>query len=200
MELYPYQSVLSCPTRIPNFARLNDWLTNFICQPHESLAKAGRETAVCPLALPALQQNKLWLSCIELHQETSLEKRDFLSLQLLNFAKMFKATTQVELSKNKIPLDCLVVPVLGLEKHEWRYVLDGAYSDVKTSILAMQLMIGSFHPLNNRTSRLSKTFFPLQSPLPMIAFRYMIRSDWRTLQERPEYMTQYATFFGDSKL
>jgi hypothetical protein len=120
------------------------------------------------------------------------DKRDTATVRLLQTAVDFKHSTNDE----EFSLDCVLVTVSGVEQHELRYVMDGAYADVKPRILEQKLMIGSFHPLNNRCSASNPDFFPMRTPIPVFAMRHMNRADWRSLQESEVFLSIYARFYG----
>jgi heptaprenyl diphosphate synthase len=169
-------------------AALDEWLRGFICQPHSELLRAG---AVCPHVPDALSQRRLLLAHVNIQADPGTDKRELLVQNLLRIGPAFKAAT----SDEEFSLDCLIVTLGGLAKHEWRYVVDGAHRLVKPHVLRLKLMVGGFYPTNNRPSRRNPLFFPMQAPVPLVAFRHMVRRDRHTLRESDLYLSIYETFY-----
>jgi len=96
------------------------------------------------------------------------------------------------------PLECLIVTLPALPPSALRYVVEGAYFDSKLDILKMGLMVGAFFPFSNRPSFRNRGFFPMRSPVPFFAMRHMLEVDWRTLEERSEYLDAYRLHFPGS--
>jgi hypothetical protein len=97
-------------------------------------------------------------------------------------------------------MSCLLITVAGVERHELRYIIDGAYKDAKLGMLEQQLMFGGFHMFNNRPSAWNPEFFPMRTPVPVFAFRRMTRVDWKSLRESDDYLEVYTRFFGPPPL
>ena len=191
MPFFLYEECLLSGKWPIDLSALDLWIRDFICRPHPLLIAAGRATAVCPLAEPALRQGSVWLSHLRFPNDPSIDRKDYAARHLLDLSANFKETFRA----TSLSLDCLIVTTEGLGYHEWRYVVDGAHQVVKPAVLRRQLMVGGFHPLNNRPSRLSPSLFPMQSPLPLFAMRHMIQSDWRTLFYDDNYMDAFRLFF-----
>lgn len=171
-----------------DLSALDEWLQGFICQENPELLRAG---AVCPHVPVALSQRRLLLAHLDLEANPGTDKRELLAENLLRIGPAFKAIT----SDEEFSLDCLIVTLGGLAKHEWRYVVDGAHRLVKPQILQLKLMVGGFYPTNNRPSRRNPQFFPMRAPVPVVAFRHMIRRDRHTLRESELYLSIYDAFY-----
>lgn len=170
---------------------LDIWLRDFLCCPHPALIKVGRPTAVCPFAEPAIDQGHLKIAHARIEGVDGIQKRNYLAKLIYDSS----ATFQESLAGESHLLDCLIVTLEGIDKHEWRYVMNGAYRDIKSEVLKMKLMVGVFHPVRVRTSRITSKLHPLRTPIPVIAIRHMIQSDWKTLTEKAEYLEIYDSFF-----
>lgn len=173
--------------------KIKSWVEGFLCAPHPSLRSAGRDTAVCPMLAPAVDSDRLLICKLDLGISPDCNKREYLRKEIRQIAKNFIGATD----STEGSLDSLLIAITNLQKHEWRYVLDGARVDVKAYLLNNKLMVGAFYPTSNRPSRVSKTFYPLRSPMPMLGIRHLLRVDWRTLLEDPKYIEIYESFYGE---
>jgi hypothetical protein len=172
-----------------DMAGILEWLRHLICAPHLA---TGHERPVCGCALEALGANRVFLEHIALDsQHDSIILRDDLAIALLNAAAMFREQTSAE----EYSLDCILLTLSGLQDHQYRYVIDGAYEDSKPRILEQKLMIGGFHPYNNRTSAYNPHFHPMRPPDPVFAIRHMNCNDWKSLREDERYLTIYRKFY-----
>lgn len=166
------------------------WLHGFVCRPNLAL---GRDGAVCPCAVESVRNGDVFVVDIDLGSHVGGEKRAALTERLL----ILKGALSSFLSSCERPTGvALLATVHPLEPHELRYVMDGAYTDVKLTFLKDGLMVGSFHPFNNRSSANNPSFFPMRPSVPLFAFRKMTKFDWRSLQERPEYLEEFIRRFG----
>lgn len=166
-----------------------DWLESFIACPHPDL---GREGPVCPSLPRAIALERVFVRHARLQSSGIGDDREQLAAELLTIAAAFRPLRTLD----DWPLECLIVTVPALSPSAFRYVLEGAYLDVKPAILRMGLMVGAFYPFSNRPSLLNSDFYPMRSPIPFFALRHMLEVDWRTLQERPEYMEAYRLHFA----
>lgn len=124
------------------------------------------------------------------------DDRDQLAGELQEIARDFRPIR----SASDWPLECLIVTLPSLPPSSLRYVVEGAYFDSKPAILMMGLMVGAFFPFSNRPSFRNRDFFPMRSPVPFFAIRHMLEVDWRTLEERSEYLDAYRLHFPRSPI
>ena len=56
-------------------------------------------------------------------------------------------------------------------------LIDSVQKELKPLFVEKGLMIGEFHKMNNGEGLHNPNFFPLQSPIPMLAIRYITEGD-----------------------
>ena len=82
----------------------------------------------------------------------------------------------------------LVVVFPDVSDEEAPGYVDEVQRALKDSFVEEGLMLGEFHALNRTPSVYSETVFPNQSPVPMLAIRHMVITDWRFLLEKDEWI------------
>jgi hypothetical protein len=92
-----------------------------------------------------------------------------------------------------------------LPSHLAPKVVDVVQAACKDEFVQRGLMIGEFHALNQTTGLRSNTIFPLQTPVPCLAIRNMVPSDFAFLtvakfprEVRRVYLKAYCNKFGGS--
>lgn len=192
--LQNYVEILNSPsidTWPADLISLNAWVTDFLCQPHPSLKRSG---AVCPYVLPALEQKRLLLAHLNVELSPDVDKKQYIVQELINISQEFKQST----SSEEFSLDCLIVTLSGIALHERRYLIDQAQEDAKPNVVRQKLMIGGFYPYSNKYSRRNNQFFPMRSPIPIFAFRHLVKMDRPILEYKDLYISFYKQFYSES--
>lgn len=143
------------------------WVRDFLARPHPELGRSG---PVCPFTPLALDLDTIWLSEVadaELDMgrigELIAHYRDlFLELEPRSGGAAI----------NKAIL--LVFPNLG---SDGAALIDAIQAAQKGGFVEQGLMLGEFHAHNLSPGLRNPRFFPLRSPVPMLAIRHMVESD-----------------------
>lgn len=154
------------------------WLSEFVGKPNASLRRSGD---VCPCYRPALASAQVFVAELGPRALDGRDRRTELQSELVEIGRQFLSRFPADAH----PLACLVVPVPWLHAHELRHYMDHTYQQVRLPFLRDGLMIGAFHPLSTRHSRLNSNFYSLRSEVPFFAVRHLSLADARNLRNEP---------------
>jgi hypothetical protein len=168
MHLYTPADLDQLHRDLPHFRKTTEWLRSFLAQPHPDLGRSG---SICPFLPDALQLNTIQLSTIrtqgvdqQIVEDTVRQYRDvFLELEPQNGEHaLYKA---------------LLLLFPDVSEPEAPTLIDGIQQKLKPFFVEAGLMIGEFHPWSNSSGLHNPNFYPLRSPVPMLAIRFMTESD-----------------------
>lgn len=144
------------------------WVRAFLAQPHPNLGRSG---AVCPFVPRALSRDTIWLTVIRTAQTDS----DEVERVVARFRDIFHL---LEPRFGDAALDKAILVILpDVRAEDAAALIDGTQRKLKPAFVERGLMIGEFHPLNDTPGLHNPAFYPLRSPLPMLAIRSMVDSD-----------------------
>lgn len=163
--------------------RANTWTENttnefqeMLCYVREFLARPnpliGRPGFTCPFIPSALRLNSVFLSVIRTGEETS---KDMLVKMIRNFIPKFLALPPNSGTKQMYKAAILILPDVQLQ--DAPVFIDGVQRELKPEFVKKGLMLGEFHMLNNTPGLRNPNFFPLRTPIPSLAIRFMAASD-----------------------
>jgi hypothetical protein len=182
---------------VPEVARENletlhavvTWAEGYLTEPHPDL---GRDGPVCPFVRRSLDENRFLMTVVhgrpgaEVMRETVLAYRDWFAT--------FDANDEREATHNVI---LVLVPDLATPD-EIREMTDGTQAALKPEFVERGLMVGEFHPLPPEKAGLwNPDFRPLRSPVPLLAIRHMVPSDYAFLRDERRFMEAYLDNVGD---
>ncbi|HWM03299.1 MAG TPA: hypothetical protein VNP92_13285 [Actinophytocola sp.] len=165
-----------------------DWARQYLCQPHPEL---GRKGDVCPFTESALSRHTFFMavcdgkpSAPEEITETVAQYRDwFLQLPPTSgTGAQFKTILVLfpELTRPDLP------------------IVDAAQRMLKQTYVSRGLMIGEFHDgPPDKAGLWNAEFRPLQSPVPLLAIRHMVATDFPFLSLDDDHVAAYLQLFGD---
>jgi hypothetical protein len=150
------------------------WAYNYLCKSHPDL---GRNGAVCPYTSYSLNSNLFWLTVYK----GDITEVDEVIESMLGYKEWFIKTEPVsgELALFKTAL--ILFPSEG--QLEVGTFVDYIQKALKTSYVRDGLMIGQFFEGCKNPGIWNSDFHPLQSPVPLLAIRYMTPSDLVFLSE-----------------
>jgi hypothetical protein len=168
--------------------RVLAWADEYLCQPHPELGRTG---PVCPYVPQALRKRLLLFAVVPgadvdraAVRRAVLTYRDwFLDLEPRDGRDaIFKA----------ILILFPALPQADLEK-----VIDATQAELKPDFVREGLMVGEFHDRPPAKGGLwNQDFRPLRSPVPLLAIRHMVPSDFWFLREEAVFMEPYLARFG----
>lgn len=163
---------------------IKNWIDEFLCSPHPSLGRAGN---VCPFTKEAINKDTIYFS---------LEKSFYLDKEI----EIKKISSQVKLFK-----------ALKVNSHEDYKVIIKAYpyldkseyikieliqNELKPLFVEENLMIGQFYPGCKEKGLWNDSFFPLDSPISLLAIRNMAITDIAFLISTNSFLEKYLQVFG----
>ncbi|MFI6498512.1 DUF6875 domain-containing protein [Nonomuraea typhae] len=164
------------------------WARTYLTQPHPSL---GRKGPVCPYVHTALDRGTFYLAVCP--GEPTV---DDLSALLAGYRSWFQRLVAPEGVSPQYRTILVLVP--DLPDARAAAVIDAAQLVLKSEYVAAGLMIGEFYPGPPPKAGLwNPDFRPLGSPVPLLAIRHMVASDFPFLKEDPEHTAAYLERFGD---
>ncbi|GGL11321.1 DUF6875 domain-containing protein [Nocardia jinanensis] len=168
----------------PLATELRRWTTEYLCRPHSDL---GRHGPVCPYMGHAITRRFLWAAF--------LGGRDFEVERIA--AIVDDLYDMYPVLPPRDPPDSNFKAVLAVFPDLTDYTgIEAVQHDQKTRFVKQGLMLGQFYP-GCRVAGLHNPDFPaLDSPLPLLAVRHMVPTDFFFLNTRPEWIGTYLKTFA----
>ncbi|GAA1286189.1 DUF6875 domain-containing protein [Saccharothrix xinjiangensis] len=162
------------------------WANDYLCGPHPDL---GRRGAVCPFTDTSLQRGLFFLS---VHPGTPRHPDELAEL-LLHYRDWF---TDLE-PRTGPTAQFKTILVLFPDLVEFD-VVDQVQQALKPDYTRDGLMLGEFHPGPPEKAGLwNPAFRPLHSPVPLLAIRHMVPTDFPFLRDDDSTVAAYLQRFGD---
>lgn len=169
---------------LPALKTAADWIRDYICQEDTQLGRA-----VCPFVPPAIDHDVLWLAPERVRGRTQLQ----MSRVMDSYKDLFLEIAPKE--KITRAQASLVVVFPDVSKEDSPKYVDEVQRVLKDSFVEEGLMLGEFHPLNQTPSVYNEAVFPNRSPVPMLAIRHMVITDWHFLLEKDEWIQAWLARF-----
>jgi hypothetical protein len=170
------------------------WIKNYLARPHSEL---GRQGTVCPFAQPALDHDTIRLAVVRL----SVDNRRKQILDAVAYHLKAFLSTDGPGDQKLLHATLILFPDVSLE--EAPDLIDRIKEELKSSFVQQGLMLGEFHQRNDSPGLHNPDFKPLRSPIPMLAIRRMVSTDFMFLNRsdydaptRLRYLDAYLTAPG----
>lgn len=174
-------------------ARLLDvlaWAREYLCEPHPEL---GRRGPVCPYAQGSLDRGVFYLAT---HRGAVVDA-DELDGRLAVYRDWFTRLEPTHAPAAQFKTILVTLPDLPAEAANG--IVDRAQARLKAAYTAQGLMIGEFHDgPPDKGGLWNDAFRPLRSPVPLLAIRHMVVSDFPFLAGDPTTLTNYLERFADA--
>ncbi|WP_436494701.1 DUF6875 domain-containing protein [Actinokineospora sp. HUAS TT18] len=172
----------------PQLRTILDWARVYLTRPHESL---GRKGSVCPFVQASIDRRKFYLAVFpgrprDLGDVATalLPYRDW----FLDLAPRAQAGSQ---------LATILVLFPDLLPDDIDLVIDGSQETLKTDYVERGLMIGEFHDgPPDKGGLWNPDFRPLNSPVPLLAIRHMVPTDFPFLRDSRDHTLAYLRQFA----
>ncbi|WP_316796899.1 DUF6875 domain-containing protein [Pedobacter agri] len=165
----------------------NNWVANFLSKPHLNLGRTG---AVCPYVQYAAEKEYFKVGVYE--QENP--DQAVIIMLIRNLRSVFLEMTSANRKDEKFKAVSILFP--KLKEGQISKIIDEVQHILKPEFVSMGLMIGQFYE-NCQEGGLRNTHFkPLQSPIPLLAIRYMVETDWPFLEGDKLLEKAYLENFG----
>ncbi|MEU4805775.1 DUF6875 domain-containing protein [Actinosynnema sp. NPDC023587] len=166
-----------------------DWGRAYLTNPHPDL---GRPGSVCPFASASLTRDRFFLAVQPGSPTDPLEPVETLRFfrdWFLDLAPRSQPSAQIT---------SIMVLFPDVPQHAAESLVDGVQALLKPEYVKQGLMIGEFHNGPPAKGGLwNEDFRPLRSPVPMLALRHMVPTDYPFLRDDPEQVRVYLELFGD---
>jgi hypothetical protein len=187
------EEAISTGTDLAQLRSLVSWIVDFVAQPHKDV---GRQGPVCPFMPRALNSDTLQFADVRTKNMDS----DQLDLLVKSYAEVFLNTTPTQ---GKARLNkAIVLTLQDIELPNVVECIEGTQRRLKGFFVDRGLMLGEFHATHQGRGIRNDSFFPLQSPVPLLVIRHMIPSDLPFLvktsdppKERLKFLAAYAREF-----
>lgn len=171
---------------LPYQATVREWATTYLTAPHPELGRAG---PVCPFTAPSINKELFWVGC---------DNRPELTARAIQETVVGLLGTFAELPPREGP-DVLLKTVLVLLPTVTDYaIIDDAQEHLKEEFVALGLMVGQFYPGCDKPGLWNAEFKPLRSPIPLLAIRHMVSSDFPFLSTKTKWIERYLKKFAPS--
>ncbi|WP_216207576.1 non-ribosomal peptide synthetase [Amycolatopsis aidingensis] len=165
------------------------WARDYLCDTHPELGRRGH---VCPFAKAALDGGTSYLAVFPGRPDRVEE----VAAALLGYREWFEQLCFADPARAQYHTIMITFP--DLEGTDVRRVIDGTQRLLKPDYVGRGLMIGEFHDGPPESGGLwNPDFRPLRSPVPMLAIRNMVPTDFPFLRDDPEFLAGYLGRFGD---
>jgi hypothetical protein len=176
------------------------WMRDYLAEPHPQL---GRKGPVCPFVPISLELDTVWISEVS---EPGLSADDITQL-ITEYRDLFLRTEPTAMPVALQKSFLVVFPRLQDSGAEGAALVDKVQFNLKRYFVEMGLMIGEFHANNESPGLRNPDFRPLRCPVPMLAIRHMVGSDFPFLarksyppKERSWFLRAYLSSLGSSLL
>ncbi len=184
-----------------SLVKTTEWIENFLAKPHAELGRVG---LVCPFVPRSLK--------LETIQLVEISMNGMNQADLEELVKEYRQTFLEQLpQQGKLAIYKALLLVFSDLPDDQCHVIDQVQKTLKPFFVEKGLMLGEFHRFNQSPGLHNPNFRPLQSPVPMLAIRFMTESDLPFLSrvtDSPQlrvqyleaYLEQMATIVAGGKL
>lgn len=173
------------PDEHPRTGELRRWAVEFLCKPNEDLGRSG---PVCPFAAPSIGRSLFWVVFVE-------GEVDETRMRLItdDLADLFDELPPVSGSDAALKAAVVVFPDVTDFS-----IIDRVQDDCKSGFVRDGLMLGQFYPGCTVSGLRNDEFRPLDAPLPMLAVRQMVGSDFPFLTSDRDWILAYLKKFAST--
>ncbi|MFQ4142701.1 DUF6875 domain-containing protein [Chlorogloeopsis sp. ULAP02] len=192
MQLYTPLEIDNIQQDIPYLLEVMEWVKTFLARPHPDLGRSG---AVCPFVPHSLKSNSIRLAVIRAKNLQPQQVEDIVKNYRDTFLEIEPQDREDGINKAFL----LIFPDLDLD--DAATLIDSIQQKLKPFFVEEGLMIGEFHKRTETRGLHNQDFYPLRSPIPLIAIRFMVEADLpflmnaNNLDLRVKYLEAYLQRF-----
>ncbi|WP_144627352.1 DUF6875 domain-containing protein [Arthrobacter woluwensis] len=160
------------------------WVKSYLSAPH---AELGRPGDVCPYTGASLESEKFWVTTMSEPAVTMDAARDLLEDAIEIYTELVSTDT----AKAKLATVVMLLPAMGDFG-----VVEAVQKTMKSAFVEKGLMIGQFYPGCPEPGLWNSEFHPLDAPIPMLAVRGMVPSDFPFLIRDLTWLKSYLKKFA----
>jgi hypothetical protein len=169
---------------------ISHWAESYLCKGHSEL---GREGPVCPFTAPSLSKELFWLTVEDGADLSGPESAEKVKRYLEWFLELEPTSGPESILKTIL----IIYP--GISHELAASKLESVQKMLKPQFVKRGIMIGQFYAGCPETGLWNDSFRPLESPIPLLAIRYMVPSDFPFLhgnRGNSEMLLAYLDKFG----
>jgi hypothetical protein len=163
------------------------WVSEFLAKSNPGLGRTG---AVCPYIQYSKEQH---FFKVGIYNQPNPSKEMIIEL-IRSLKETFADMAPHGEKEKRFKAITILFPELTLD--EVPDIIDGVQLILKPEFVKLGLMIGQFHENCQQGGLRNAEFRPLQSPVPLLAIRYMVETDWPFLAGDPVLEHAYNQIFG----
>ncbi|GGL10880.1 DUF6875 domain-containing protein [Nocardia jinanensis] len=163
---------------------LRRWLRGHLNRPHPQL---GRPGPVCPFTGPAIAKRLVWVGIVD---GTDIDQ-DRMRTIVDDMVDIFPTLSPQDGAGSALRTTMAVFP--DLTDYD---MIDTVQQAGKDQFVELGLMLGQFYPGCAEGGLWNSDFRPLDAPLPMLAVRQMVGTDYPFLVSRPNHLSAYLKQFA----
>lgn len=172
---------------IKSLTKVSYWVNDFLAKSNAGLGRSG---AVCPYVQYSNEHKFFKVGIFE-----HLEPKQQMVIDIIRTLKD-KFITMEPISEKEKKFKAITILFPNLKNDEISHIIDGVQLLLKPEFVQQGLMIGQFYENCQQGGLRNADFRPLQSPVPLIAIRYMVETDWPFLAGDQLLEKAYETNFG----
>ncbi len=151
--------------------RIVDWCESFLGKPSGLVGRSGN---VCPFVPEAMMRAALKFATVALRKDGT-EAVVEIEEMIVACRDHFLAGEQMGGEIDTFGAMVIIFPDVASE--EAPMLIDRSQRELKPIFVQKGLMLGEFHPHCATPGLRNRYFYPLRSPIPLLAIRHMVESD-----------------------
>jgi hypothetical protein len=163
------------------------WVNNFLAKSNKNLGRTG---AVCPYVQYAEEKEYFKVGIFD---EPNPDASAIAAL-IRGFKEIFITMNPSNKKDEKFKAITILFP--NLTETQIFEIIDGVQLQLKPEFVKQGMMIGQFYEDCQQGGLRNSNFKPLQSPVPLLAIRYMVETDWPFLEGDKILEQAYHKIFG----
>ena len=164
-----------------------DWVTHFLAKSNKNLGRTG---AVCPYVQYSEQKEYFKVGVFTKANPSQKEVIDL----IMELREIFISMNPKDKKDEKFKAITILFPLLS--ENQIFEIIDGVQLALKPKFVKNGMMIGQFYEDCQQGGLRNSSFKPLQSPIPLLAIRYMVETDWPFLEGDKLLEQAYHSNFG----
>ena len=167
------------------------WAKEYLMKESDQVHRPYSPQTVCPFVEASINSNCFYLV---FHNEFTGEDTSAIVDQILEYMRPFKMAPPLE--ENLRIRKALLVAFPKIEAANCK-VLDVCHRIIKPKMVEEGLMVGQFHPVCDERAVHNRQWRTVsQSPIPLVAIRYMTVHDIMFLENDEQWFKSYEVGFG----
>jgi peroxiredoxin len=160
------KSSISVEDASEEFYKTLCYVRQFLSKPHPNL---GRKGPVCPFVPTSLRKQTIHLAVIrgDVHVP---------SVVRMAMQKFCQLVADIKSKRDRM-YTCILLVFPDVSLEDAPRLIDGVQRLLKPEFVKRGLMLGEFHMRNNVSGLRNKSFYPLRTPIPLLAMRHMVPTD-----------------------